>query len=137
MNLTARIQGYKPIYASSLREAEDKLDSINKRNGLRFHLYQLPVEYQLDGITQKGQIQDVSTSGCAVSVSDTQALSIGKEIKIKISFDSPDSSQEKFEIMSTVVRVEGGRFAVQFKKLEKDREKLLFQHLVQECQREV
>lgn len=137
LNLTARMQGYKPIYASSLREAEEKLDSIDKRNGLRFHLYQFPVEYQFDGITQNGHIQNISISGCAVSASDITALSIDKEVKIKIAFDNPDSSQEIFEIVSRVVRVEDDSFAVQFNGFKDEREKLLFEHLAQECQCDV
>ena len=137
LNLTARMQGYKPLYASSLQEAEEKLDSINKRDGLRFHLFQFPVECQFDETTQKSYIQNISLSGCAVLLSDIPELSINKEVKIKISFDKPDLGQETFEIMSTVVRVEDEHFAVQFTEIEKERKGLLFKYLVQECQCDV
>ncbi len=137
LNLTARMQGYKPMYASSLREAEEKLDSINKRNGLRFHLHQLPLEYQVEGSTQQGHILNISQSGCAVLVSDIQSLSINSEMNIKFAFDNPDSSQEIFEIMSTVVRVGDESFAVRFNELETERKELLIKYLAQECLRDI
>lgn len=137
LNITARMQGYKPIYASSLKEAEELLDSINKRKGLRFHLNQFPLEYQLDETTQHGYIKDISISGCAVLSSDTPELSINKEVKIKISFDNAESGQETFEIMSSVIRVEDDSFAVQFTELEREREELLFKYLAQECHRSI
>ncbi len=136
INLATRVQGYRPIYVSTLEEAEDKLANSIKRNGLRLHLHQLPVEYMIDDAQGKGHILNISTSGCAV-VSATLKPSIDVELLLIITFMTQDAPSDVFEIKARVARVESDTFAAEFTDLDNDRKEKLWQCLVYESQREV
>ncbi len=136
INLATRVQGYRPIYVSTLEEAEDKLANSIKRNGLRLHLHQLPVEYMIDDTKRKGHILNISKSGCAV-VSKTLKPPIDEEIQLIITFIAQDTSSYVFKVKARVARVESDMFAVEFTELDNDRKEKLWQSLIYESQREV
>ena len=137
LNFTARIQGYKPLCVSTLKAAEERLESMCKREGIRFQLNHFPVEYEYHGVSQMAYLQDISLSGCAVSVPDTEGLSSGMEIVLKICFDRPDGEKDTFVFNATVVRVDSRLFAVTFNGLDSDQQQQLFTCLARECQKEV
>lgn len=137
LNFTAQIQGYRPVCVTTLKEAEERLESMCKREGLRFHLNQFPVEYECHGVKQKAYIQDISLSGCAVSTPDTQTVSPGMELTLKVTFHSPNDKLDKYIFDSTVVRVDKDVFAVNFNGLSNDQQEQLVTSLAQECQREI
>ena len=63
MNASQVISGYKPMYAATQEDAEEKLANAVKRNGLRFHLHEFPVVYRINDISGQGDLVDISTSG--------------------------------------------------------------------------
>ncbi|MFH0784896.1 MAG: PilZ domain-containing protein [Pseudomonadota bacterium] len=137
LNLSSRICGYKPIYVSTLEEAEEKLEKSIKRNGIRFHINHLPAEYIANEITGKGNILDLSITGCAIE-SATLPVSAHDEISIKIVFQQQDIPSEEFIVKSRVVRIQGDNiFAVEFKDLDEEIKNRLWKCLICEAQREI
>jgi hypothetical protein len=135
LNLSSRICGYKPIYAFTFEEAEEKLEKSVKRNGIRFHINHLTVEYIANDSNGKGTIVNLSVSGCAVE-SATLPVTADAEISIKMTFTSQqDVPSDEFIIKARVVRASGETFAAEFKGLEDDRKDQLWKCLINESQR--
>jgi hypothetical protein len=133
--LSSRICGYKPIYVFTLEEAEEKLEKSVKRNGIRFHINQLTIEYTAKNSNGKGTIVDLSISGCAVE-SATLPVTVDEEISIKIFFTTQqDVPADEFIIKARVVRASGETFAAEFKDLVDDRKDQLWKCLIDESQR--
>ena len=137
LNLSSRICGYKPIYVSTLEEAEEKLEKSIKRKGIRFHVNHLPAEYISNDVNGKGNIHDLSISGCAIE-SATLPVSTHDEISIKIEFRQQDVPSEEFIVKARVVRTQGDNiFAVEFKDLDEEIKDRLWKCLIAETQREI
>ncbi len=118
LNLALRGQGYKPIYAPTIEEAESKLENSVKREGLRFHLRQHPVEYMIGDVKNKGNIINISISGCAIMPSNSQPK-INSEVVINFVLNNQSTSPNTFSINARVVRIESYTFAVSFTGLDK------------------
>lgn len=137
MQLAARSQGYSPICVFTLEEAEDILENSVKRNGLRFHLHPLPVEYVIDDTKGEGHILNISTSGFAAVALTTLHLSVDMEMKIQFAFVQQENSPNIFKVKARVVRVEDDAFAAEFKDLEDEQKEQLWKCLVYESEREI
>jgi len=136
INLTARMQGYKPINVSSIEEAEAKLLELVGRSATRFYLYKLSVEYSGDDVNGTGLLIDISTSGCAIT-SDTVSPKTNQEISIKIFFNIHKELPTEFQVMARVVNVDNGSFAVQYVSLTTEEKDLLWKRLVYESRCEL
>jgi|SRR6056297_2841075 len=136
LNLTARMQRYKPIYVDSLEEAETTIKNIAHRDGLRFHLYQHSLEYMVNDVKGNGTILDISTSGCAV-VSATIVPSIGDTVQTTFTFEDTDNLLSEFKIKARAIRAADDAFAVKFEDLESDGKEQLWKRLIYESQRDI
>ncbi len=136
VNITMRIQGYKPIIVSSAEEAEKRLEGSIKRNGLRFILHRPSIQYSREGRSWKGEIINISTSGCAVEAVKNQPVE-GEEILLAFNLDNQDMSMSGFETKARVVRVENDNFAVEFLSLDSLQSDQLWKCLVAESQKEI
>lgn len=136
INLASRLQGYKPVYVSTLEEAEEKLEFFEKRNGLRIQLKHMPVEYRLNNLTENGRVINISTSGCAV-VTDAGPPSVGSEAVIKIAFAGQDGGGDAFDIPAEVVRMDKSGFAVKFVDFGGEQKDRLWNCLIKEAQKEL
>ncbi len=136
MNAAQVISGYKPIYAATEEEAEEKLAKAAKRNGLRFCLHEFPIVYRINEISGQGDLVDISTSGCSVK-SATQMPSVNEEILLIFSFQLQDIQPNIFKIKAKVVRVENDNFATVFIDLAKDDQDQLWKCLIAELQRDL
>lgn len=132
VNLSSLIWGYRPIYVSTHEEAEIKLENTVKRNGIRFHVNDLHVEYKIDGIVEYGDVINISTSGCAIA-SNIFNHSIGKKILLIIKFENQKTVQNNFKLTSTIVRIDGdGAFAVKYDDIDDEQKVHLWKCLVDE-----
>jgi len=136
IQLATIFQGYRPIYVSSLEEAEKKLADLTQRNGLRFNFHRKKVDYLINNVEGKGFILNISTSGCAVKQASTQP-SVDAEIQIIITLTTQNKSQEIFTIKAKVIRVEENSFAAEFTDLDNSRKEQLWEYLVDESQCEI
>lgn len=132
LNLGSRFRGYKPSFALSLEDAEEKLENSIKRNGIRFNLPHLQVDCMIGDTKLKGHVLNISVSGCAAAVPSTQQASVDEIFSIIVTFTRQDSSLDVFKIKSRVVRVENGILAAEFMELDKDRREQLWNYLVSE-----
>ena len=130
-NFTERIDCYCSMYAKSQTEAEDKLENLVKRDGIRFHLNGMVVKYSFNNETREANLVDISTSGCAVN-SCTVSLVAGAVIEIIFSFDQQEKLPAVFQIQAEVVRTTVNAFAVKFLKLSDEHKEQLYQQLVRE-----
>lgn len=136
MNAAQVISGYKPIYAATEEEAEEKLAKMVKRNGLRLHLHEFPVAYRMKDRSGQSDLIDISTSGCSVK-SATQLPSVHEEILLIFDFRLSDTQSKIFEIQAKVVRAERDTFATVFIDLDKDNQDQLWKCLIAELQRDL
>lgn len=134
VNLSSRICGYSPHYVGSLPEAEEMLETVIRRNGIRFRVHQLPAEYIAHDVKETGFILNLSTSGCALTA-ETASLAVADDICIMFAFAEKDSGPEEFKLKAKVVRVEGTGFAAEFVDLDNERREQLWNCLIHECQR--
>ncbi|MBM9538759.1 PilZ domain-containing protein [Desulfobulbus alkaliphilus] len=124
------------MYADQLEEAEQKLETTKRRNGIRFKLYGPSIEYSMNDQKYRGTIIDLSISGCSVEVKET-VPALAQELTILLLFDTHDRHPSHFQIKTRVVRATTSAFAVQFLDLDSDRQEQLYQRLIHEVGRTV
>jgi len=136
-NLSSMICSYRPLYVTNLEEAEEKLEKSIKRNGIRFHIHHLPVVYITANETEgKGNISNLSTSGCAVESAIPSVL-MSDEITMTIVFTQDDGQGDEFILKARVVRTEGDTFAAEFQELEDEKKDQLWKCLLREAERQI
>jgi len=136
LGITAKFQGYKPRYVTTSEEAEEELSRSSQRDGLRFLINQRPIEYSTPKEEGKGDLVDISISGCSVQKS-TLALSVNEELSMAIPLYQDSDTLTVFTMAAKVIRVEGNLFAVQFLDLDDNRKTLLYKFLTNEIQRDI
>jgi hypothetical protein len=135
LNAALLKKGYKPIYASTIEEAEEKISKPVKRDGLRFELHKQPVEVLHNKRKHEGSILNISTSGCAITSTSLQPNQ-GDEIQIKFTFATKASS-DIFNLDGKVVRNESYTFSMYFVGIDSQKKNLLWSYLVDESDGEV
>ncbi len=136
-NYVNRVQGYHPVVAESMEEAEEKLANYQKRDGIRIYLYHTPVEFVSGDRQGDGDIFNISTSGIAVEHASF-IPEIGSEVKFSISFSVQDEQKELFEFDATTVRSEGGSFfAARFNNVDEETRMRLWKILLDEALQEM
>ncbi len=133
IRFTTRFQGYKPIYVTTLEEAEDKLTNSFRRNGLRFHVCQRQIGYRINQEEGKGNLIDISVSGCAVQA-PTIPVATAKEITLIIPLHQDQDVPATITIAAKVVRVQDNMFAAQFINLDDDQKGRLYKFFAYETQ---
>lgn len=134
LNFSDRISGYIPLYAHSQEEAEQRLETLVPRNGIRLKLPHLLFCYDSPVGSGKGTIADISVSGCAVE-NATLPLPVDLVIEGLIGFDQHPTLIGSVQMKARVVRGDGNRFAIQFIQLASDFQEQLFQRFVHEVTR--
>ncbi len=124
LRFLTQFQSYKPIYVSTLEEAEEFLTKLTQRNGLRYLIHGHQVEYTVDQEKGQGRLLDISISGCAVQ-NPTIPVSMEQELLIVIPIDHGDGLPASFSSAAKIVRVEDGLLAVQFLDLQDDQKSQL------------
>lgn len=134
VNFSDKIHSIKPIYVANKEEAEVKLEQCIKRDGIRFHLNNLLLQYELDDSVGKGMVVDISVSGCAVEMSSVP-LAADDLINLVITFDPHDTLASNFQLKARVVRVNDKQFAAQFLDLDEEGKEQLYKRLAYEVSR--
>jgi len=134
INFTDRIDCYCPMYAQSQVEAEDKLEKLAKRDGIRFRLNNMVVQYSFNNESSEAELIDISTSGCAVAIG---AVSLTKDdvIELIFSFDQQGKPPADFQLQAQVVRTCDAAFAVKFLEISAELKEQLYQQLTREVSR--
>jgi len=136
LGFTSRFHSYKPIYVASLAEAEEKLDQVIRRQGLRFHLNRHEVEYTFAQEQGKGLLIDISISGCAIQA-PTLSPPMDGEVILTLPLRQDPETMASFTLTSQTVRVEDNLFAVRFLELDDAQKARLYQCLAFEMQRDL
>jgi len=134
VNFSEKIHCYRTIYAENKDDAEKKLERLIKRDGLRFQLNNILLQYEMEDAVGNGCIVDISVSGCAVE-SATVPLTEGDEIVVSLNFDPHDTLLSRFQLKARVVRMSDDQFAAQFLDLDEERKDQLYQRLAHEVSR--
>jgi len=129
--LSSKFHCYKPVYVLTEEEAEEELRYPIKPDGIRFQLHNRQLDYQINGEQYKGDIIDISTSGCAVQ-GQSDHLQPGIEIPVTFHLGSPDGSLSAFAFQARVVRVHSDIFAAQFIDLNEVQTDQLYESLAYE-----
>ncbi len=91
-NLSSVTSGFRPIYAKTHEEAKERLETSIKRNGIRFYVNNLQVEYTSRDTQGECHLVNISTGGCSVE-SATMQLAVDENILMTISFSNHDTSE--------------------------------------------
>jgi len=134
INLSERIGGYSPLYVHSVEEAEQRLEEIVPRDGIRLILRHLLLTYDCPAGSGKGTIADISISGCAVE-NATLPLPLDLVLDGAITFAPHPPLIGSVQLKAKVVRSDGNRFAVHFLDLVEECKEQFFQRLVHEVAR--
>lgn len=134
INLSELIGGYTPLYVQSEEEAEQRLEEVVPRNGIRLKFRHLLFAYDWPAGSGKGTIANISISGCAVE-NATLPLPLDLVIEGSIGFDPHPTLIGSVQMKARVVRSDGDFFAVQFIDLASDVQEQLFQRFVHELKR--
>ncbi len=136
LNVAAKMKGYKATYVKTLEEAEQELLNAQKQDGLRFCLLDQPVTYIVDGKEGKGEIIDISVSGCSIN-HDSLIPTMNKLISFSTTFQKHENLLEYFENEAKVVLVEKNKFAVNFQKVDNELKIKMAERLVYESKCEL
>ncbi|MFO7765357.1 MAG: PilZ domain-containing protein [Pelovirga sp.] len=116
-NLSVRLRSYKPIYVSSMAEADDLLNQSQRRSGLRFDLPNTWITVHTETGAFNAKAVDISANGCAI-ITDEEPLSVGTEVRLKLPLKNEKGVTLAFEIPAGVVRCFEGGFAVNFSEFD-------------------
>ena len=130
-NFTAKTKGYKADTCYSLEEAEAALSHAQKRDDLRFVLYEQAVKYSGGTLRGTGVVNDLSTGGCAINTTDEVPAVLDK-ISISLEFDEHHEIETVFEFKAEVIWVERGSFGVKFEDMENEQKEQLWERLLYE-----
>lgn len=136
LNFSARMQGYKPIYVSSIEEAEEFLENSDLENRTRISLNALIANYSFGDSEGKGTLLELSTDCCAIE-NGSLIPAIDDKITLNFELHYKPESLEKFEIKATVTKVCDELFNCEFEEIHDHRKKQLWKCLVFEARREV
>ncbi|KAB2890249.1 MAG: PilZ domain-containing protein [Desulfobulbaceae bacterium] len=129
--LATRFQVYKPVYVTTIEEAEERLAS-SRRNALRFHLHRQKVAYSVGGKSGTGQLVDASVLGCAVGGS-TLPVAVADAVTLTFSLRQSRDDWATFTLAATVTRVDEELFAVQFNDIGEEQTARLYACLAHEA----
>jgi hypothetical protein len=136
LRFASRFQGYKPVYVASLLEAEERLESITRRDGIRFQMLDKDVDYIANRNPEKGRLLDISTSGCAIE-GPTAGLVAGEDLSIVVHLLKDQENLASFQLSAQVVRLEDRLFAVRFLEFDEAQKSDLYQCLTYEARRDI
>lgn len=132
---TVNMQGYKPVFAGTLKEAEDKLQHSVKRNGVRFYFDNIALDYDIDGATGKANILNISTSGIAVGSATLSGME-DDQIELKFSLRESAGGPVQFKIKAKIVRADSASFAAEYIDQTEEQKAELWACLMFESQQE-
>lgn len=133
LNMASHIQGYKPLYVTTVEEAEDKLETLARRESVRVVLHNISAECSFEDRKEQGQILDMSLGGCAVEMNSEDMLpKLEEEVLLQVRFGGKNDKGEKVELASRVVRVGETSFAVRFN-LDDEKREVLWKFLLEEA----
>jgi len=133
-NISSISPGFRPVYAKSQDEANEKLKKSIKRNGIRFYVDNLNVSYISGEKNGSCNLVNISTGGCSVKLS-TLHVAIDEDINMTISLESENTSVIQFKVKAKVIRVEGDTFAARFIDLGNVQKEQLWKCLILESQK--
>lgn len=134
INLATWIPGHKPVYAGSIEEAEEKLLKMIRREGMRIHFHEFPVYYLIDDERLKGNINNISISGCAILTKE-KCPPEDSTVPLLFIFHKDDQTKEELELSGKVVRVDQTGFAVTYADEDEVAKKNLFSNILKESHR--
>lgn len=134
ISFSQQINCYQPMYVNSRQEAEQRLEAIKPRGGIRLKLRHLIMGYDSAVGSGKAGIVDISTSGCAVD-NASLALPIGTVFEGSIAFDPHPPLIGHVQMKAKVVRVNVTGFAANFLDLREEFREQLYQRFVYEATR--
>ncbi len=134
VNFSEKIHCYRTVYADNKEEAERKLEGLVKRDGLRFQLNTIQLQYAHNNQVGTGTMVDISVSGCAVE-NPSLALAEGDDIVITCNFDQHDTFPAEFRMKARVVRSDEHLFAAHFYDLDGEGRTQLYRRLAFEVSR--
>jgi len=135
LNFTAKIQGYKADHFHNLAEAETSL-SAERRDGLRFVLHEQFVKFRIDNQEGTGLIYDLSTSGCAITITD-ELPTLGDKIFISIEFIKHEEILGLLECKAAVIWVKSNSFGLKFESMSDKLKDQLWGRLIYESKSEL
>lgn len=118
-----------PVYAQTHEETKERLESSIKRNGIRFYVNNIPIEYSNYNFCGTGNLVNISTGGCSVEAI-TLPLSVGEEFLMQITFNNQDLIHDKFQVNAKVIKVANNSFAAKFNGLTDDQKLQLWKCVV-------
>lgn len=130
-NLYERFPCYSVLHATSCEEAVTKLEVLDRRDGLRFHLTNVDCSYTCQGGQGQGVLVDISVSGCAVQDA-TVPVQQGEEVALTLGFSPHDKLPTQVQVQGEVIRVENDLFAVHFLNLDDEAQAQLYKRFVHE-----
>lgn len=131
VNFSEKIQFYRTLYAEDQQEAEHKLNTLIRRDGIRFTLNSLVLAYTADERLGTGELVDISTSGCSVKA-PTVPVAVGGVIEMTIRFEQHQTLVSVFQAKAQIVRADTEGFAAQFMDVDDTRKEALYNRLAHE-----
>lgn len=134
LNFSENRPCYKPLYVQTPQEAEQRLETISTRDGIRLKLNHLILEYDSTVGSGTASIADISTSGCAV---DNASLTLPPDTEFEGSIvlvPHPPLISD-LQLKARVVRASDTGFAATFLNLSEEFREQLYQRLIYETSR--
>jgi hypothetical protein len=136
LNFSARQQGYWPLHATTLEEAEKLLEDSDSEDRPRFRFQELSVEYSLDEKIGKGRVHELSPESCVI-IDGSPVPALDDKIEIQLELFLKKDTRETFKIKSRVIKIEANLFFAEFTDFDEDQRKKFWKCLAYEVQREL
>ncbi|MGE4559942.1 MAG: PilZ domain-containing protein [Desulfobulbus sp.] len=134
LSFSENLHCYQPLYVNTPQEAEQRLETISPRNGIRLKLNHLLLEYDSTAGKGTASIVDISTSGCAVDKA-TLPLPPDMEFEGSIVLVPHPPLISAIQLRARVVRASATGFAATFLGRTEEFCEQFYQRLVYEASR--
>ena len=135
INISARLQGYKPTYVTSLEEAEQILNADAIEHRLRYGLHSVPTEMGSRGQLETCMLVEISEDDCVVECA-SPSLAENEEVTLSFSFGSTDTETDTFQLNGTVAEKNHDSLTIRFVEMTEVDKVRLRKALVRKTQQE-
>ena len=124
INISARLQGYKPTYVTSMEEAERVLAVDAHPHRLRYGLHPVPIILSCREAQVTGMLVEISEEDCLVEC-ESAPLAPQEELGISFSLSETDDPAEPFHLTGNLAGDDQDRLTIRFIRIsEEDRIRL-------------
>lgn len=136
INISARLQGYKPTYVTSMEDAERVLAAGVHPQCLRHGLQPVPITLSCQEGQVTGMLVEISEEDCLVECESAPPATTQEELAISFSLSETDDPAEEYHLTGNLAGTDQDRLTIRFTRISEEDRTRLRKSLIRQAQQE-